>query len=75
LKNITIHEINKSWIVRISIEALKGLEYGKMQSPFTSWPVKYYPAFHSSLKKWLLIPLMQPIAYQGTYQKVIVGAA
>jgi hypothetical protein len=35
LKNITIHEINKLWIVKISIEDLNGLEYGKTLFPFT----------------------------------------
>ena len=37
-----IHEINKSWIEKTLIGGLKSLEFGKMQSPFTSLDMPYH---------------------------------
>jgi hypothetical protein len=38
LKNIMIHEINQSWIEKISIAVLKSSGFGKTRLPFMFWP-------------------------------------
>ena len=43
LKNIMIHEINPSWIEKISTEVLKSSGSGKTPVPFMFWPVRYLP--------------------------------
>ena len=74
LKNNTVHGINKPWIEKTSTEDLNNSEFGKMLSPFMSWPVKYLSTFHSNSRKWPAIALTLHTASRETFQKAIVVA-
>src|SRR4030042_3065693 len=73
LKNLKLYETNRVWSGKISIEDLKGFGCGKMQFPFTSWPVKSSLTFPSSSRKLLETVSMLLIASQGIFQKVIAA--